>query len=215
MIRAVLFDLDGTLADTAPDLAGALNRMREARNLEPLPLELLRIHVSNGARGMLGAGFGIKPGDADFIAMRDEFLDRYLADLKRDSELFSDIPPLLDALEDRGYIWGVVTNKQERYALPLIDLLELTPRAACVVCGDTTPHAKPHPAPLLEAAKRIAVDPAHCIYVGDDQRDVVAAHAAGMGSVAAAYGYLGDEIPLDEWGAHHRIERPLELLNLL
>jgi phosphoglycolate phosphatase len=215
MIRAVLFDLDGTLADTAADLGGALNRMREARGLPGLPIESLRIHASSGARGMIGAGFGIRPEDPAFASLRDEFLDRYERDLMRDTVLYPGVETLLDALESSGYRWGVVTNKIERFTLPLVSLLGLAPRTPCIVAGDTTPHAKPHPAPLIEAARRLDVAAADCLYVGDDLRDVQAARAAALGAVVAGYGYLGDGLPPARWGADHLIDEPLALLDLL
>lgn len=215
MTRAVLFDLDGTLADTAPDLGGALNRMRERRGLEPVAIDTLRPHASSGARGLIGAGFGIVPGHADYEAMRVEFLDEYEAFLMRDSVLFDGVPDLLDALEARGLAWGIVTNKVARFTLPLVGLLGLDVRAGCVVCGDTTPHAKPHPAPLIEAARRIGLTPDQCLYVGDDERDMQAARGAGMGAIVAGYGYLGSTTPHTEWDADHIIDSPQGLLNLL
>ena len=159
MTRAVLFDLDGTLADTAPDLGGTLNRMRGRRSLAPLPLGALRPHASSGARGLIGAGFGIAPGHQDYETLRVEFLEDYEANLLRDTVLFDGITAMLDALEARAFAWGIVTNKIERFTLPLLILLGLDPRAGCVVCGDTTAHAKPHPAPLLEAARRLDLTP--------------------------------------------------------
>lgn len=215
MIRAVLFDLDGTLADTAPDLGGALNRMRADRGLEALPIDSLRRHASSGARGMIGAGFGVAPSHPHFAPLRDEFLDRYERDLMRDTVLFPGVPELLDGLEAAGYRWGVVTNKIERFTLPLVKLLGLSPRSPCIVAGDTTPHPKPHPAPLIEAARRVTTDCAACWYVGDDLRDIQAARAAGMGAVVAGYGYLGDGDPPERWGADHLIAHPGALLALL
>jgi phosphoglycolate phosphatase len=215
MIQAILFDLDGTLADTAPDLAGALNRQRTTRGLAPLPLEVLRPHASSGARGLLGAGFGITPGHDDYEAMREEFLTFYENDIAIETSLFDGVPELLTVLETRSLAWGIVTNKIERFTHPLVSRIGLSPRAGCVVSGDTTPHAKPHPAPLLEAASRLGVQPARCLYVGDDQRDILAARAAGMGAIAAAYGYLGVAVPPQDWGADALIETPLALLNLL
>ena len=215
MTRAVLFDLDGTLADTAPDLGGALNRMRQRRGLDPLALEALRPHASSGARGLIGAGFSIAPGHVDYDSLRDEFLDEYEAHLMRDSILFDGVPALLDAIEARGLAWGIVTNKGARFTLPLVGLLGLDARAGCVVCGDTTPHAKPHPAPLLEAARRIGLAPGQCVYVGDDERDMQAARSAGMGAIIAGYGYLGSATPASDWDADHIIDSPTGLLGLL
>jgi len=215
MIKAVLFDLDGTLADTAPDLAGALNRQRTNRGLAPLPLEHLRPHASSGARGLLGAGFGIVPGHEDFEAMRLEFLKFYERDIAVRTTLFDGVVELLDALEARRLGWGIVTNKIARYTDPLVRLIGLHPRAGCVVSGDTTPHAKPHPAPLLEAAARLGVEASRCLYVGDDERDILAARAAGMGAIAVTYGYLGVAKPPADWGADAVIDEPLHLLKHL
>lgn len=214
-VQACLFDLDGTLADTAPDLAGALNRMLVRRNLSPVPVQTLRPVASSGARGMLGIGFGIGPGHADYESLRQEFFHEYEADLMDESMLFEGVPALLDAIEARGLPWGIVTNKIARFTRPLVGLLGLDPRAGCVVCGDTTPHAKPHPAPLLEAARQLAAVPERCIYVGDDERDIQAARSAGMGAIAAGYGYLGSGAPPSAWGADHIIASPGALLDLL
>lgn len=213
-VRAVLFDLDGTLADSAPDLGGAVNRMRERRGLEPMPAVQLRPVASAGARGMLGVGFGAKPEDAGYEALREEFLSEYESALARDSRCFEGVEDCLEALEARGLAWGIVTNKVERFTTPVVSGLGLS-RAAVVIAGDTTPHAKPHPEPLLEACRRLGIAPAQAVYVGDDLRDIQAAHAAGMPGIAAAYGYLGDGLPLEAWGADACIRTPLELLSLL
>ncbi|MBX3621586.1 MAG: phosphoglycolate phosphatase [Rhizobacter sp.] len=214
-IRAVLFDLDGTLIDSAPDLAGAGNDMRTARGLEPLPFERLRPMVGAGARGMLGVAMEVTPDDDDFIALRDEFLARYEQRMTRLTRIFDEVVPVLDALQASAMPWGIVTNKAERFTLPLVHALGLQSRAAALVSGDTTPHSKPHPAPLLEAARQLNLPPQQCIYVGDDLRDVLAGRAAGMGTVAAAWGYLGQGDPVHAWGADHLIESPAQLLNLL
>jgi len=212
MIRCVLFDLDGTLADTAPDLAGALNKMRADRGLEAMPLEPLRRMASSGARGLVGVGFGIKPGDSDYEALKTEFLDNYQSALFVHSRLFDGIESLLTDLEQRDLAWGVVTNKASRFTNPLSQLIGFTGRAACVVSGDTTPHAKPHPAPLLHAAELCKVDPAACIYVGDDLRDIQAGRAAGMKTLAVTWGYMGDGEPVQQWGADAVIATPPEVL---
>ena len=211
MIRAVLFDLDGTLADTAPDLAGAVNRQRIHRGLAPLPLEVLRPHASSGARGLIGAGLGITPAHETFETLRQEFLDLYETHLVVESALFEGVEELLRTIDERALAWGIVTNKATRFTLPLVQRIGLQ-SAGCLVCGDTTPHAKPHPAPLLEAARRIGVAPEACLYVGDDLRDIQAARAAGMGAIAAAYGYLGTGGPLADWAADAIIDQPLDLL---
>lgn len=215
MIRCVLFDLDGTLADTAPDLAGALNKMRADRGLEAMPLEPLRRMASSGARGLVGVGFGLKPGDPAYEDHKAEFLDNYQSALFVHSRLFDGIDLLLQTLEQRDLAWGVVTNKASRFTTPLAELIGFTNRAACVVSGDTTPHAKPHPAPLLHAAQLCKVDPAHCVYVGDDLRDVQAGRAAGMKTLAVTWGYLGDGEPVEAWGADAVIATPAEVLQHL
>ncbi len=214
-IRCVLFDLDGTLIDSAPDLAGAANAMRVARGLPELPYERLRPMVGAGARGMVGAAFGTAPGDAGFEALRDEFLQRYADGLLQRTAVFEAMVPVLQALERAALCWGIVTNKHERFTLPVVQGLGLQERAAALICGDTTAHAKPHPEPLLEAARRAGVAPQACVYVGDDLRDVQAGRAAGMATLAAAWGYLGEREPIHEWGADAVIENPPELLKWL
>lgn len=214
MIKAVLFDLDGTFADTAPDLGYAVNLMRKARNLPPVPDEKTRPVTSSGARGLLGAGFGITPDHADYPAMRDEFLNLYEANLCRHTRLFDGMAELIDTLEQRRMIWGIVTNKAERFALPLMKLLGYGTRAACVIGGDTTGKLKPHPDPLYAAARRLNIAPEACLYVGDDERDVQAGRAAGMKTVAVRYGYLNGSNPAT-WGADAVIDTPLDLLDQL
>lgn len=211
---AVLFDLDGTLIDSAPDLAGAGNELREARGLPPLPYEAFRPMVGSGARGMVGIALQLAPAHEDFPAARDDFLRRYEARMTRDTRVFDEIPPLLDRLERQGIPWGIVTNKATRFAEPVVRAMGLHSRSAALVCGDTTPHAKPHPAPLLEAASRLGVGPTECIYVGDDLRDVQAGRAASMGTVVAAWGYLGLGNAVEEWGADLIIHTPRDLLKL-
>ncbi|MBA4344258.1 MAG: phosphoglycolate phosphatase [Methylibium sp.] len=214
-IRAVLFDLDGTLVDSAPDLAGAANEMRAVFGLPALPYELLRPMVGTGARGMLDVALSIGPGHADFERVREDFLGRYELRMLRSTTLFPAVDGLLDSLGSQGLPWGIVTNKAERFAIPLTEALGLRGRAAALIAGDSTPHAKPHPGPLLEAARRVGVDPRHCVYVGDDIRDVQAGHAAGMATVAASWGYLGRGEPVGAWGADIVVERPEQLLKSL
>lgn len=212
---AILFDLDGTLVDSAPDLAGAANDMRVSRGLSPLPYSALRPMVGSGARGMVGAAMQMQPGDADFNTLREEFLHRYEQRLTQETAVFPEIRPVLHALSQSGVVWGIVTNKIARYAEPLIQSLGLHHSSAVLVCGDTTAHAKPHPAPLIEAAKRIQIDPTCCLYVGDDLRDIQAGQAAGMQTAAAAWGYLGHGDSIHDWGADHLLQSPQDLLKLL
>jgi N-acetyl-D-muramate 6-phosphate phosphatase len=215
LCQAVLFDLDGTIADTAPDLVAAVNKMRHDRGLEMRPLETLRPLASAGARGLIGGAFEIGPEHPEFPSMRAEFLANYEADLCIETTLFPGIDELLDQLDARGVRWGIVTNKVTHLAEPLVALLELDARAACLVCGDTTPHSKPHPAPLLHAAELMEERPERVVYVGDDLRDVQAGFAAGMVTVAAAYGYCGIDLPPDRWHADHVVATTLELQHLL
>lgn len=210
----VLFDLDGTLADTAPDMARALNRVRSDEGLAPLPLEHLRAHASSGARGMLGVGFGISPDHVDYEARRVAFLAYYERALCVETRLFDGVPQLLAQLRTRRITWGIVTNKASRYTQPLLQALGLDRMAGCIVCGDTCARAKPFPDPLLHASHLLAQSAAQCWYVGDDVRDIEAARAAGMRSMAAAYGYLGASNPVS-WGADTCVATPAEILSVL
>lgn len=214
-VHAVLFDLDGTLVDSALDLGGAGNDLRERRGLPPLPLEVFRPLTGTGARGMLRVALGTTPEDADFEALKDEYLAIYATRLTRLTRVFDAMAPVLDALDATALPWGIVTNKHSRFAEPVVAGTGLATRSRVLVCGDTTARAKPFPDPLLEAARRLAVDPAHCLYVGDDLRDIQAGQAAGMGTVAAAWGYLGDGEPIEAWGADHLARTPAELLEVL
>ena len=200
-LAAVLFDLDGTLADTAPDMARTVNLMRERRGLAPVAEAQVRPHVSSGARGMLRSAFAIGTDHPDYAAMREEFLAIYVDNLCIDTRLFPGMEGLLDAIEAGGLKWGVVTNKFERMAHPVMAGLGLAGRAGVVVGGDTCPRAKPYPDSLLHAAALLGVEPARTLYVGDDERDVQAARAAGMPVIVAGYGYLGEDRPPDLWGA--------------
>ena len=213
--EAVLFDLDGTLIDSAPDLAGAANDLRQAQGMPPLPFASLRPMVGAGARGMVGVAFGAKPGDAEFEGLRDAFLARYEQRMLQQTAVFDAMQPVLQSLETAGVRWGVVTNKASRFTEPIVDGLRLRTRLAALVCGDTTPHSKPHPAPLLEAARQLGIDAAACVYVGDDARDVVAGRAAGMATLAAQWGYLGNGAGIHEWGADAVLGEPSQLLNWL
>ena len=214
-IELVLFDLDGTLADTAPDLAAAANRQRADRGLEPLPIEQLRPMASHGARGLLGRALGLAPGDAGYEEARLEFLDYYEQALCVHTRLFAGMAETLDRLETERRRWGVVTNKARRFTEPLIDRLGLSRRAACVVSGDTTPHAKPHPAPIRHALNACAVESTRAVYVGDDLRDIQAGRAAGVATIVAAYGYLGADTDIATWGGDRVIDTPQQLLTWL
>lgn len=214
-VDAVLFDLDGTLADTAGDLAGALNRVRADRGQPPLPVESLRAHASAGARGLLGAGMGLTPDDPGYAAARNAFLAHYSACLADTTRLFDGVATMLEDLEARGLAWGIVTNKAERYTGPVVVSLGLAHRAGTIVCGDTTPHAKPHPAPLLHAASALRLPPSRCAYVGDDRRDIDAGNAAGMPTLVASWGYLGNGDPPSAWPAHGWLASPGDLASWL
>lgn len=212
--QAVLFDLDGTFADTAPDLAYALNRMRSTRCLSPVPLSATRPVTSMGARGMLQTGFGLSPTDPGYDALREEFLRLYEENICRETRVFPGMEALIADLRARGLRWGIVTNKAERYAKTLIVALGFDAHCACIVGGDTAGHLKPHPAPLLAACGMLDLPPARCLYVGDDERDVQAGRAAGMRTAAVRYGYLNGGTP-DAWDADFVIDRPQDLLGFL
>jgi phosphoglycolate phosphatase len=209
---AVLFDLDGTLIDSAPDLASAVNAMRRQRGQLPLPYLALRPHAGSGARGMLGAAFGVQPDMAEYESLKVEFYSAYEACMLEQTKLFDAVANLLDALDARQLPWGIVTNKALRFAQPSAQALGLLPRARALVAGDSTPHTKPHPAPLLEAARRMGLPPERCVYIGDDARDMQAGRAAGMATLAAAWGYLGLDSPLHTWPADRVLDHPGELL---
>jgi len=214
-VDAVLFDLDGTLIDSAPDLGAAVDRMRVKRGLPSLPLENYRHMAGAGARGMLGVAFGMTPDHPDFAAMREEFFVSYEGSMTERTYVFDGVRELIAQIVGSGRAWGVVTNKASRFTEPLTRAMPLFATAGAIVSGDTTPHAKPHPAPLLEAARRLGVKPQRCIYVGDDERDIVAGVAAGMPTVAATYGYLGSNSDTALWGAQAHIGAPLQLMALL
>jgi phosphoglycolate phosphatase len=214
-VRAVLFDLDGTLIDSAPDLGAAADKMRVDRGLPSLPLESYRHMAGAGARGMLGIAFGMTPEHPDFPTMREEFFRNYESCMTQRTYVFEGVAQLIANLVEHDVAWGVVTNKSMRFAAPLTKVMPLFATARTVVGGDTTPHPKPHPAPLLEAARQVGVKPIECLYVGDDLRDVQAGKAAGMPTVAALYGYLGSHGDVASWGADERIDTPLALLKLL
>ena len=215
MSALILFDFDGTLADTAPDLAAAANQQRTRRGLEPLPYETLRPVASQGARGLLRVALGLKPGDDEYEPTRLQFLEDYAASSTVHSKLFPGIEALLADIRQRGLSWGIVTNKVTYLTLPIVEHLNLTPDSAVLVCGDTTAHAKPHPLPLQHPAREAAFATDRCVYVGDDLRDIQAGKAAGMVTVTAAYGSCGDGEPPEAWGADHLVWHPAELIPLL
>ena len=213
--QAVLFDLDGTLIDSAPDLGAAADKMRTERGLPSLPLEHYRPMAGAGARGMLGIAFGMTPEHPEFMAYREEFFVNYENAMTERTVIFDGVPEMIAAIVQAGLPWGVVTNKSSRFTDPLTAAMPLFATAGAIVSGDTTPHAKPHPEPLFEAARRLGIDPARCVYVGDDERDIVAGLAAGMGTVAATYGYLGQQTDVARWNAHLHIDAPKALLKSL
>ena len=213
--HAILFDLDGTLIDSAPDLGAAADQMRVDRGLPSLPLEGYRHMAGAGARGMLGIAFGMTPEHPDFGVYKEEFFRNYERRMTQLTRAFDGVVELLQALQQRGLPWGIVTNKSSRFTDPLVRQMALLNPAAVVISGDTTPHAKPHPEPLFEAARRLRLDPNRCWYVGDDERDIVAGRAAGMQTLAATYGYLGAVADWQAWGADDAIDHPQGLLKKL
>jgi phosphoglycolate phosphatase len=214
-VQAVLFDLDGTLIDSAPDLGAAVDKMRVARGMSSLPLSHYRPMAGAGARGMIGLAFGWTPDHPDYEQLKEEFFVNYTSCMTERTLAFDGVPQLIQELVNLKMPWGVVTNKSKRFAEPLTQAMPLFSSAAVLISGDTTPHAKPPPAPWLEAAKRLGIDPRACVYVGDDERDIVAGHAAQMKTVAATYGYLGTQSDVKSWKAHAQIDSPAQLLKLL
>ncbi|QTD44400.1 HAD-IA family hydrolase [Ottowia testudinis] len=214
-VRCVLFDLDGTLIDSAADLGGAADEMRVARGLPSLPPSHYRASAGSGARGMLGVALGVTPSHADFPALREEFFDRYEQRMTRLTQPFDGVVLVLQTLAQSGIHWGVVTNKSRRFVGPLLATMPAFEGASTIVCGDTTAHTKPHPAPLHEAMRQVGARPHHCIYVGDDERDMLAGRAAGVATVAARYGYLGPDAVVARWPADAVIDFPAELLKLI
>jgi len=210
--QAVLFDLDGTFADTAPDLGEALNYLRSLRKLPPLPLGITRLQASHGSAGLIKLGLNIERTSSKFPPLQEAFLAYYSANICVQTTLFPGIEALINTLEQRGLPWGIVTNKPQQLTLQLMHALGYFNRAACIVSGDTCAHAKPHPEPLLYAAERLGIAPQNCIYVGDDKRDMVAGQAAGMKSFIALYGYIDPLADLDSWQATGRIKSPNDLI---
>jgi len=215
MFEAVLFDLDGTLADTAPDLGQAANLLLQEEGRPTKALRDLRPYTSHGVRGLLKAGFGIDPTHADYDRLARRFLEIYASRLCVDTRLFAGIPELLDVLEAMNLAWGIVTNKRMRYTDPLVEQLALTPRTRCVVSGDTTAEAKPSPLPIRHACTLLDCAPQRTFYVGDDKRDIDAGRAAGCLTVAVTYGYTGHSGPISSWGADLTIDHPAELADYI
>ncbi len=214
-VQAVLFDLDGTLIDSAPDLGAAADLMRTNRGLPSIDLATYRPMAGAGARGMLGVAFDMSPDHPEFVTLREEFFSNYEQRLTQNTRIFPGVAEMLADLVQRGTPWGVVTNKAIRFTKPLTQAMPLFSTAGTIISGDTTPQSKPHPLPLLEAARRLNVPPERCVYVGDDERDIVAGLAAGMATVAVTYGYLGQKSDTSQWGAHATINSASELLQLI
>lgn len=215
MTQAVLFDLDGTFADTAPDLAAALNHVRATRDLPPLPLQVLRPQASHGSAGLLKTGMGVTAESPDFQVLRDIFLAHYTDNICVHTKLFDGMAELIATLESRDIMWGIVTNKPHRFTLPLMQALGYAERAACLVSGDTCDHAKPHPAPMRKACELVHVTPEQCLYLGDDRRDMQAANAVHMRGIIAQYGYVSEDVSTVNWQAYGSVDAPVELLHFL
>ena len=212
LTKAILFDLDGTFADTAPDLAAALNHVRSLHDLPPLPLAAIRPQASHGSIGLLKLGFNVEPDAPNFAALRESFLDYYANHICVHTTLFPGMAQLIDTLEQRQLPWGIVTNKPHRFTLPLMQALGYAQRATCLVSGDTCARAKPYPDPLLKASELMSIAAQHCAYLGDDLRDMEAGRAAGMKTLIARYGYIAAQENLAAWQANGIINSPLELI---
>ena len=215
MVRTVLFDLDGTLADTAPDLANALNAVLVANGREPLPFETIRPAVSHGGMALIRLGFGLEPDHPEFEPLRRQLLDHYAAHIADETRLFPGMENVLDELEGSGHNWGVVTNKPGWLTEPLLDKLDLLPRAACVVSGDTLTQRKPDPEPIRHACRLAGSRETECVYVGDAERDILAGRQAGMPTLVARFGYIGPDDRPEHWGANGLLDHPEELLTWL
>ncbi len=214
-IEAVLFDLDGTLVDTAPDLAGALNHVLRSEGMAELPLEIIRPHVSRGGLALIELAFSATRQSTEFEPLRQRLLDYYIDHIADESVLFEGCETLLQQLEQRSIPWGIVTNKPGWLTEPLLQQLSLDTRSAVTISADTTAQKKPHPLPLLTAAERIDIDPGRCLYVGDDPRDVEAGNRANMTTVIAKYGYIGEDAVLENWQADAMIDHPQQVLNFI
>lgn len=215
MINNILFDLDGTLADTAPDLANALNAIRLKHGLEKLPLETISPTVSLGGNAMIKLAFDLEEGDSGFDDIRDQFLNHYLENIAEETRLYAGIEELLHTIENNNKTWGIVTNKSAWLTNPLLEALALDTRAACVVSGDTLEYRKPHPAPILHACELIQAKPAATIYIGDAQRDIEAGRRAGTKTLAALYGYIGEDEDPVSWSADAMVSSAHEIKDKL
>lgn len=213
MIGAILFDLDGTLVDTAPDMGAALNNLLIEESLAPIPLEIIRPYVSQGALVLTRLGFSEQVPESEIEPLRLRYLDHYRAIVADDSVLFDGLEEVLNTLEKRNIPWGIVTNKPKWLTTPLLEQMALDKRAAVVICGDTLDKRKPHPLPLIVAAKTIGIACDDCVYIGDDPRDIAAGRAARMKTLIASYGYIDRDARLDEWQAGGIIAHPLDLLS--
>jgi N-acetyl-D-muramate 6-phosphate phosphatase len=214
-MQAVLFDLDGTLVDTAPDLGYALNLQRARHGLEFLPDAAIRPYASHGSRGLLEIGFGLLPTDANFEAMRSEYLDLYTQVMTRQPMLLDGMADALEGIEQRGLRWGIVTNKPRRFTMPMVTHMGLDVRAGAVISGDDAPQPKPSPQTLLLACERMQIDPQTVLYIGDAERDIQAGKAAGMKTLVALFGYLSNTDQPQAWGADGCIQQPQDLLAYL
>jgi phosphoglycolate phosphatase len=213
VIKTVLFDLDGTLADTAPDLAFALNTLLKEHGRAPLPYDIIRPVASHGGLALVQLGFSITADDPQMTPLRTRLLEIYRAHIARETRLFPGMPEVLDALALRGCNWGVVTNKPAFLTEPLLDALDVRKDASCVVSGDTTANRKPHPEPMLLACRQTGSQPDECLYIGDAERDIEAGRAAGIKTLVALFGYLGAGDRPEKWGADGMIRTPQEILD--
>lgn len=215
MIKTVLFDLDGTLADTAPDLAFALNQVLIEHGKKPLPFDIIRPYVSHGGPALIQLGFHISAEHPDFEPCRQRLLEIYRANIARETTLFPGMHELLNHIEQNNMNWGVVTNKPGRLTEPLMDALELTQRAACIVSGDTCNNRKPHPEPILHGCKLAGSEAQHCIFIGDAERDIESGRRAGMKTILAMFGYIGDDDAPHQWQADVMLDTPQAIIDWL
>jgi len=213
--QAVLFDLDGTLIDTAPTFVKVLNTLLANHGRPALPYDLIRKQVSNGARALITLAFGLQEGEAGFEPLRNELLDLYEDNISDGSRLFPGMNKVLQILEQKKIPWGIVTNKPIRFTLPLLNALSLDESCSVVICPDDVQHTKPHPEPLELACFRLDVNPQHCIYVGDHERDILAGNAANMKTITALFGYISEIDHAEKWNAHHCVNTPEEILNFI